>query len=364
MHRPAAGRSTTGSRRGMRRDRHARTPRFATAAPDGSRNSCGHRCQPAPRRSVSTTKTAQRSSAAPRSARQAENAERSIPAAQMRSSARILSAATRPRSMSALGIHGAAGRDELGELAVEGLGTRNLLDPQVQRAAEAPRARVVRARLGHRTRIRGAERPDGQEAGTRRGGPRAELPQVCQVAHPPAAPRSRGGQLDRPAPRPQAGRQVATAGARDHQLLAGVVAQQAVIAVRRVGRHGLAATQGWCRPPERARRPWAGERRAGPRRRRRNPHRPAPSQRRRRRGPRERRSGPRHAHRRTSAGPATGSRHALQDRYRKLRNELGHRDGAVVPGAVEVAPPAGWKHQRGVGPAEPLDLGAPAAAPR
>ncbi len=215
----------------------------ATAGPKGSRNSSGQRCQPAPRRSVRTTKTAQRSSAAPRSARQASNVARSVPAAQIRSSASILSAATRRAVDPTLGIQGAAGRRQLGELVADALGAGNLLDPQVQRAPETSGARVVGAGLRLRSRVRRTERPDGQEACPCRCRPRTELPQVGQVADSPAAPRARGCQLNRPAPRPQTGRQVAAAGAGDDQLLAAVVAREPVIAVWRVDGHRVDAAQ-------------------------------------------------------------------------------------------------------------------------
>ena len=115
---------------------------------------------------------------------------------------------------------------------------------------------------------------------------------------PQRAPRARRRELDGPAPRAQAGGQVAAAGTGDEQLLGAVIAAQAVVAERRVRaaarRHGRAP----CRPrgvssPGRRQ----AARRAAPRRRpswparrlvrRRGPWPPGP-----RRGPRARSAAP------------------------------------------------------------------------
>ena len=149
-----------------RRDRG--TPRASAASrPRGARSG--------------RTKTAQRSSAAPRSARQASNVARSAPAVQMRSSALILSAATRDRSIRRSAFRARPAAASSASSSPMPLGAGNLLDPQVQRAAESSRARVVGAGLGLRARVRRTERPDGEEA----------CP--CRLPTTPRAPAGRQG---------------------------------------------------------------------------------------------------------------------------------------------------------------------------
>ena len=95
---------------------------------------------------------------------------------------------------------------------------------QVERVAEAAGARVVRARLGVRSRVRGAQRADRDESGAGRCRPCGRAPQVGQVADPPRLRVSASRPAGRPSPT-RAGRgQVAAPGAGDDAAApAGVV---------------------------------------------------------------------------------------------------------------------------------------------
>ncbi len=213
-----------------------------TAMLSGSRRSVDQAPQPGPCSSLSAAKRPHRSrsdrAAAVRPSAEGWEAPPSAgDARHSRSSAAIFKPADLRSHDRGRGVQGSAGPRQRRQLGGQEAVAGNVLDRQVERVAEASRARVVGARLGIRGRIGRAERADQQRAGAQCGRPGRQPPQVGQVTHPPARPRACGIQLHRPAPgAPAAGQRAAWR--RHQQQLLLPATTKAVIAVRHVARDG------------------------------------------------------------------------------------------------------------------------------
>jgi hypothetical protein len=115
----------------------------------------------------------------------------------------------------AVRVQRAAERGEVIERCADVGRAGHVLDAEVDRVQEAPARRVVRRWLLRERRSRRVERAHGDDARAAPGRPLGEPAEIGQVADAPRLARTRRVQLQRPAPRAQALRQVAAAGADD-----------------------------------------------------------------------------------------------------------------------------------------------------
>jgi hypothetical protein len=190
----------------------------ASSGPCGRRSSTGHVCQSPPCSSAIAAQVAQSCSVCPCSSR---HRAKHLPLA----SPDRVAVDQRPVRQRPAGV----------VLEVDALGAGHLRDAEVDRIAEAPGGRQVRAGL---LAGRGGDRVQGidqHEAGALVRRHPADGAQVGQVADAPARPAARGVELHGPAPGAIV-REPAATGGDDQPATAAVAGLQPVVAQREVGR--------------------------------------------------------------------------------------------------------------------------------